>query len=129
MNKMCGIKEYVNGKGTNEERFYTETFFYHATLYYPYISKNAQTVLSKNQLEAEQEFFNGNTNAAKLANCINTAKLEQEKRNNHEILQQDEKVLRLQRNEERRAGFINASILLYAILNIGIVIAVTLIIL
>ena len=129
MNKMSHIKDYVNGKGSSEERYNTESFFYYATLYYPYISKRAQELLHKNQLQAEREFLNGNQNAGKLANCINTAKLEQERRNNREMNQQDEKVLRLQKNEERRAGFINASILLYAILNIGILIAVTLIIL
>jgi len=45
------------------------------------------------------------------------------------VINKENKARTLKQDEERRAGFIHASILFYAILNIGIIIAVTLIIL
>jgi len=54
---------------------------------------------------------------------------ENETEQQEKVINKENKARTLKQDEERRAGFIHASILFYAILNIGIIIAVTLIIL
>ena len=129
MNKMCSIEDYINGKGTNETRFCREVFLRDATFYQPFISKEANQVLNKSISQIEPYVLSGNQQAATLFHYVNSGKYAREQVNNQQIITRENKARTITKNEERRAGFINASILLYAILNIGIIIAVTLIIL
>lgn len=129
MNKMVPIHTYAKGNVTPEERFCTETFFCDATYYLPFISSKAKQVLEMQTLELEQESLNQNPNILPITHYVQQATIARERNNDQQMTQKENHVRSLKRDEERRAGFINASILLYAILNIGIIIAVTLIIL
>lgn len=126
---MVPIHDYAKGNVTPEERYCTETFFCDATYYLPFISPKAKKVLEDQTLELEQESLNQNPNVIPIAHYIQQATIAREQNFDQQLFQKENHVRSLKRNEERRAGFINASILLYAILNIGIILAVTLIIL
>lgn len=126
---MCSIKDYVEGQGNAEARYYREVFSYDASFYQNFISSHAQQILDESKKLIDQNTLNGNPHALNLSNCIQKASYAREQLYNDRVVANENKSRTLKRNEERRAGFINASILFYAILNIGIIIAVTLIIL
>ncbi len=129
MNKMCSVENYVNGKGDDFERYNLATFSHDAAFYRNLISPKAQDVFDQNKSKIVQYSLNKNPHAINLLSCIDNAIYKREQQANQKIISFEGQSRILQRNEDRRAGFINASILFYAILNIGIIIAVTLIIL
>jgi len=126
--KICSFLVYSQGKGSEEERQNLETFLYDGTLYSSFISENARHKIEEENHLIEQAYLENNLNAIKMVQleqqAMDTFEQEQQK-----IISLEQKQRKLIRDEERRAGFIHASILFYAILNLGIMIAVALIIL
>ncbi len=132
MAKICKPEDYFSGRGSQNERENLTNFCMDGKRYYDFISPKAQNHVMQIQKLIEQCSLTSDTqnlNILYLAEAFRTASLDYENRNSNRLTNNQEKVLKLQRASERRAGFINASILLYAILNAGIIIAITLIIL
>jgi len=124
--KICDFNVYLDGEGTLEERKNLEQFMLDGNQYFDYLSENAQTQIQ-----------NYNTQLAKMSSDEKISVLkdkltriaEKKVQQFHRVQKEEQKSKTLNRGFERRAGFINASILLYAILNLGIMIAVLFIIL
>ncbi|MCI8394844.1 MAG: hypothetical protein HFH86_05135 [Bacilli bacterium] len=124
--KICDFNVYLDGEGTLEERKNLEQFMLDGNQYFDYLSENAQTQIQ-----------NYNTQLAKMSSDEKISVLkdkltriaEKKVQQFHRVQKEEQKSKTLKRGFERRAGFINASILLYAILNLGIMIAVLFIIL
>ena len=129
MSKMCPIKDYVKGNGTPQERYYREVFSFDAAFYYHLISNQAKQALEESKKIIDPLTLNGSIHASTLSNYIRQATYAREQVENQKVINKENKARTLKQDKERRAGFIHASILFYAILNIGIIIAVTLIIL
>jgi hypothetical protein len=126
---MCSIEDYVQNKGSALERYHREVFTYDAAFYQNWITQHAKQTFEDSKKIIDQYTLNGNSQIIPLSHFIQNATYAREQVENKKIISSENKTRTLKQEEERRAGFINASILFYAILNIGIIIAVTLIIL
>ncbi len=95
--------------------------------YETYLTPETREVVSEIALQATLSMENGNKEAQDIVNTLREAELEREALVKKEEMEY-RKILRREENEERRAGYIHASILLYFIFIFGILIATTLLI-
>ena len=126
MAKISSFSDYAKGHGDAMGDYHFETFVYDSTRYAPYV---ADTAIKQNQV-VQDSLMNINdpsylsNKIYVLQNYIESAKSVQKQIPSSELNSEYTKVL-IKNPSERRAGFINASILLYAIMNIAIIIAIT----
>ncbi len=131
MAKIIKFSDYVNGKGNALEAFHIQTFVYDGTRYESFISETGKKQLQNIQKSVSDAIVSkdpsiDSSKIIELANYMNAAKGVKKEISFSQLQQENGKVLTLTKTpNERRAGFINASILLYAIMNIAIIIAIT----
>ncbi len=126
MAKISSFSDYAKGRGDAMGDYHIATLLYDAIKYNPYVSDTA-----KNQSQKLQEALQNCNDPSylpnkimDLQNYIRSAEEVKRQISSSELNSEYTKVL-IKNPSERRAGFINASILLYAIMNIAIIIAIT----
>lgn len=129
MAKIVKFSDYAKGACDEMQSYHFQTLAYDAIRYEDYISGTGKKQLEQIQkLVSDASLLNDPTidsnKIVVLRNYMEAAKGVKKQGQNVSYQQENGKVL-TRTPLERRAGFINASILLYAIMNIAIIIAIT----
>ncbi len=129
MAKAIRVQDYVEQRGTPMERYNIETFIYDGIKYQSLITDSAVQELDHAISKIDEALLNKNENALSLDRYRQSALQERE---NIALQSSQARTLKLeqeQSGEQQRAGYINAAILLAVVANLGLLIAVTLIVL
>ncbi len=129
MAKVVNVEDYLAQKGSQMERYHLEVLAQDGKLYEKYVSDEALKEVQHITEKVDEALLNNNQEALQLQRYMQSAERKNEERyhemNQARVLKREEQ----QAESQQRAGYINAAILLSLIANLGILIAVTLIVL